>query len=467
MTAAAQDPVPGGRRGDVERAGDLAANLAEQEVTGVVLSWVDTAGINRVKTVPVTALPGAAAWGVGMSPVFDTMLSDGAIVTTDLVGGPDGDLRLVPDLDQLVVLAAQPGWAWAPVDRLTQDGEVHAGCSRSLLRRLVSRAAEDGVTFKAGIEIEFALGLPGGPPGEFTPACSGPAYSMTRLVEQGDFCADVLVALAAQGVEVDQVHPEYAAGQYEVSVGALDPVGAADRSVLVRQTLRAVAQQHGLLVSFAPSVVAGGVGNGGHIHLSAWRDGRNLHATGGGRLGMTPYAESFVAGIVEQLPALSALLSPSPSSYLRLLPSHWAGVYACWGHENRESAVRLITGMLGNRERAANVEVKSTDLAANPYLALAGLIAAGAAGVARDLALGEPVVGDPSQLSDAERQRLGVERLPADLPAAVAAFEASQVLPGALGPLLAGAVSAVRRGETERVAQESPEGVTRTYRWVY
>ena len=107
------------------------------------LSWVDTAGINRVKTVPVTALERAATWGVGMSPVFDTFLADDSIVATDVLGGPDGDLRLYPDLDELVPLAGQPGWAWAPVDRITQDGAVHPACTRTLLRHLVSAAAAE------------------------------------------------------------------------------------------------------------------------------------------------------------------------------------------------------------------------------------------------------------------------------------------------------------------------------------
>ena len=101
-----------------------------------------------------------------------------------------------------------------------------------------------------------------------------------------------------------------------------------------------MAQGHGLRASFAPAVLAGGVGNGGHLHLSAWRDGRNLHAGGDGPVGMTAEAEGFLAGVLDQLPALAALLTPSPASYLRMQPSHWAGVYAAWGHENREAALR-------------------------------------------------------------------------------------------------------------------------------
>jgi glutamine synthetase len=457
------DPVPGGRPGDVEHATELAAELALAGVQGVVLSWVDTAGVARVKTVPVGALERAAAWGVGMSPVFDTFLADDSIVTTDVLGGPDGDLRLFPDLDATVALAGQPGWAWAPVDRITQDGEPHPACTRTLLRHLVGGA--DGLTFKASVEIEFALARAGEP--GFVPATTGPAYGMGRLVEQSDFCADLLRALAAQRIEVDQLHPEYATGQYEVSVGALDPVGAADRSVLVRQTILAVARQHGLRASFAPAVLAGGVGNGGHLHLSAWRDDRNLHSGGDGPLGMTAEAAGLLAGVVDQLPALAALLTPSPSSFLRMQPSHWAGVYAAWGHENRETAVRAVTGMVGNRDRAANLEVKSVDLAANPYLAFAGVLAAGLDGLRRRARPGDPVVGDPAGLDPAELADRGVRRLPETMADAIDAFEKSALLRETLGPVLADAVLAVRRGEQARAESMTPDEIAEAYRWVY
>lgn len=160
------DPVPGGRPGEVERAGALAGELSARGVHGIVLAYVDTAGIGRVKTIPTAGLASAAAWGVGMSPVFDTFLANDHIVATDVLGSPDGDLRLYPDLDRLVALAGQPGWAWAPVDRVTQDGERHPGCSRTFLRRVVAEAArEHGLVFKAGIEIEWAVGLDSAPAG--------------------------------------------------------------------------------------------------------------------------------------------------------------------------------------------------------------------------------------------------------------------------------------------------------------
>src|SRR5262249_30218508 len=103
------------------RARELTPKLAAADVLAVALTFVDNAGVTRVKTVPVERLPEAAAWGVGMSPVFDVFVVDDSITTSRYIGGPVGDLRLHPDLDRLTPLAGQPGWAWAPVDRWTQE----------------------------------------------------------------------------------------------------------------------------------------------------------------------------------------------------------------------------------------------------------------------------------------------------------------------------------------------------------
>ena len=347
------------REQDTERARELAADLGARGVRTVALTFVDNAGITRVKAVPVTRLEHAAAWGVGMSPVFDVFLLDDSVTTSAHIGGPAGDLRLYPVLDRLVPLHAQPGWAWAPAVRLTQEGEPYPGCQRTFAVRMVERGRDAGVDLRMAFEVEWFVGTQ-----DLTPASSGPAYGMTRIVELSRYADDLLAALAAQDVPVEQFHPEYAPGQLEVSVAATDPVAAADRLVLVRQTIRAVSAAHGHLVSFAPVVVAGQVGNGQHLHLSGWSQVRNLFVDGDGPYGLTARGESILAGLLQRLPALCAIGSPSPASYLRLVPQRWAGPWQCWGRENREAAIRLVTGTVGERTRAANAELKCFDGAA-------------------------------------------------------------------------------------------------------
>jgi glutamine synthetase len=448
------------------RARSLVERMATEQIAAVALTFVDTAGVTRVKGVPVGAFEHAAAWGVGATPVFDAFGVDDSIAATT-VANPTGDLRLLPDLDRVVALAAQPGWAWAPADRWTQDGEPHPGCARLLATRTVDRLAATGLTARAAFEVEWVVYRAGGGPGdaEPEPAAAGPAYGMARLVELSDYGVDLLRALATQGVDVRQFHPEYTPGQFEVSVAAGSPVAAADTAVLVRTTIRAVAARHGLAVSFAPSVADPGVGNGGHVHLSLERDGRNVFAGGEGPFGLTPEAEAFTAGILRRLPALLAVGAPSAASYLRLLPSHWAGAYACWGRENREAAVRLVTGSHGEETTAANVEIKCVDQAANPYLLVAAVLAAGLAGLDEGATLPEPVHADPAGLSDDERARLGVERLPTDLATAVEAFAAEPALTTAFGPSLTETLLAVRRAESDASAGKSAAEIIAATRW--
>jgi len=450
-------------RDSVAAPSKLAAELAARGVDGIALTYVDNTGITRVKAVPTSRLEAAAASGVGMSPVFDLFVLDDSVTVSRTSTGPIGDLRLYPDLARLVELAAQPGWAWAPVDRRTRAGDVHPLCHRSFAAKMVARAAEEGLSAAMSFELEWALDAGSGD--GFTPAALGPAYGMTRLIECSDYLRDLLRALAAEAIQVEQVHPEYAAGQFEVSVATNDPVGAADDSVLVRQTVRAVGQNHGLRTSFSPSVVAGQVGNGGHLHASVWREGRNLFAGGDGPHGITAEAESFSAGVLRELPALLVVGAPSVASYLRLVPQHWAGAFQTWGLENREAALRLVTGTVGHEATSANVEVKCFDLSANPYLVVGVVLAAGLAGVRDGLRLPPEIAVDPATYSDAELAAVGAARLPASLREALEHYEASTVLAEALGDPLHETIAAVRRAELVLFAESSPDEVAVATRW--
>ncbi|MFB7588752.1 glutamine synthetase family protein [Streptomyces sp. NPDC056169] len=428
------------------------AQLATDGIDGVVFGWVDNAGLTRVKSVPLAQLEHAAQYGVGALPCFDVSLVDDSFTTAPSSAGPMGDLRLVPDLDRLTPLAAQPGWAWAPADRYTQDGTPHPGCQRGFARRATEAVERRGLSVRAGIEIEWVVADAAG-----NPATVGPGYGMTRFIEHSDYLREVLRALTRQGLDVLQLHPEYAAGQFEVSVAAEGPVEAADTTMLVRHTIRAVSARHGLRVSYAPVFTEGEIGNGGHLHLSLWRQDRNLGHGGPGRHGLHPDAEHFFAGVLTELPALLALGAPSAASYLRLVPSRFAGAYRCWGLENREAALRLIAGSTAGQ---ANAEFKCFDATANPYLVIGGVLAAGLAGLDAGLPLPPETRSDPAALGS-------VERLPASLPETTDAYEKSTLLRQALGAELYEAVLAVRRAEAELFATRTDAYVIEAARWRY
>jgi glutamine synthetase len=301
----------------------------------------------------------------------------------------------------------------------------------------------------------------------FSPAVTGPAYGLSRLGAAADYTREVITALASQGVAVEQYHPEYAPGQFELSVAAESPVHAADTSVLVRQTIRSVGQRHRFRTSYSPKVDIAGVGNGGHVHLSLWREGRNLMSGGRSTYGLTDEAAWFTGGVLAHLPALLAIGAPGVASYLRLVPQHWAGAYRCWGLENREAAMRMVTGSAGSEAWAANVEVKCVDLQANPYLLLAALLASGADGIDRRTPLPDPIDVDPAALGDAALAARGIDRLPESLDESLAAFRRDGALRAAFGTPLVDAIVAVRESELELFERASPEDVADATRWAH
>jgi glutamine synthetase len=429
------------------------AELREAGVRLVELSFVDNAGITRVKAVPLERLDAAGSLGVGASPCFEAFGSDDVMVAGRYLGGPDGDLRLVPDPNRLVALSAMPGWAWAPANKLTKDGEPFVACQRAFAARQVAAAARQGITLKMAFEHEWILGLADAE--GFEPAFTGPAYGQIRLEQVAGYAAALVDDLSRQGIEVAQFHPEYALAQVETSVAPSDPVGAADDAVLVRHTVRSRSLSHGWRATFAPSVDPDGAGSGAHLHLSVHDDTGNAFAD------PRPVGEAFLAGLLRELPALVAIGAGHPASFLRLRPSRWAGVWQCWGHETRETALRMIAGT----EETANAELKCFDGTANPYLVVGCVIAAGLAGVADGLRLPDPVTGDPALLDDAARAAAGIRRLPTSAPEAADALAASSVLAEALGPELHDAILTVRRAEADRCAPLDPHALSSATRW--
>jgi glutamine synthetase len=285
---------------------------------------------------------------------------------------------------------------------------------------------------------------------------------MTRIVDLSDYGRDLLTALAAEGVAVEQFHPEYAAGQLELSVSPADPVTAADRVVLVRETIRAVSNRHGLRASFAPVPVAGAVGNGMHLHFSvATEEHGNLFAGGDHRYDLTGVGESILAGLLGRLPAVAALGAPSVSSHLRRIPQRWAGAFQCWGLENREASLRLVRGVAGARHTGANAELKCVDASANPYLVVGAVCAIAAASVNLDLQLPAEVAMDPATLPPDQQP----PRLPGSVPDSLAALAADEYLAEALGPELLDAFLSVHRAEWEAYGAGTAEEIAEAVRW--
>ena len=153
----------------------------------------------------------------------------------------------------------------------------------------------------------------------------------------------------------------------------------------------------------------------------------------------------MLASLLEELPALLALSCPLAISYRRLAPGSWSAPFQAWGIENRETALRLIPASAAGV--AAHLELKVADLAANPYLLLAAVLALVQRGLDRAIPLPAPVRGDPALLPVGS-----VPRLPSDLAQAAAAFAASSVLRSALGEALHASLCDSQAAEQRRAA---------------
>ncbi|MGQ4596535.1 glutamine synthetase [Nocardia sp. R6R-6] len=443
--------------------GDTAL-IDQVDASMIALSFVDNAGITRVKAVPKPRLALASWYGVGVSPCFETFAFDDLMTVGRYLGGPDGDLRLVPDLSKLTELACQPGWAWAPVDKYTQDGTRFVACQRHFAARQAEAARAAGLGLSMAFETEWAVGR-ADDTDVFTPAVYGPAYGIVRLGQVAEYAANLVAALDRQGVAVAQFHPEYALAQLELSVEPSEPVTAADEAVLVRHTIRQVSAQHGWRAQLAPCIEPGGAGSGAHLHLSAHDEAGPLFSGGDGPHGMRQPGEAFLAGVLRELPALVAVGAGNPASFLRLAPSRWAGVWQCWGRETREAALRFITGIRGTEGWAANAEIKCLDATGNPYLIVGSVLAAGLAGVAEQLRLPAAITGDPATFDAEAVARSDVRRLPTTAAKAAEHLAVSRVLAAAMGPELHDSLVTVRRAEAERYADASAEELIALTRW--
>lgn len=439
---------------------------ADQGTRAAALVFVDNAGIARMKCVPIGRLARAAERGIGISPLFGAARGDDLFAEVPGLSGPVGDIRLVADLGAAASLACAPGWLWAPVDQRDQEDRPWPGCQRTFLRRTLESAAQMGFEFKAGYELEWTVGREDGA-GNVEFVHDGPGYGAATFGKVGEYLLGLVDNLEQAGVGVEQVHPEYSPGQVEISLSPVDPVSACDHSVLARHLARTLADVAGWRASFSPVVSEAVVGNGAHAHFSVWRDGENQFSGGEGPAGLRPAGEAFLAGVLEHMEALTAIAAPTAISYLRLQPSHWASAFACWGHENREAALRLESAVGPSANRSANVEWKSVDTAANPYLVMGCVIAAGLDGVRRKLRLPPSVEVDPATLSEGERRDSGIRRLPETLSEAAEAFASSAVLREAMGDLLHDCVAYVRREEAVASSGANEEALLASHRWRY
>jgi len=385
----------------------LASSPLEPEDL-VFIGICDLAAQVRGKSIPAADLPSRLLHGVGYTPANICISPFGTIASSPF--GTLGDIVLMPDASTEVNIVEGGGREhFCLADIVTADGEPWPYCPRNFLRRALERLENAaGCTVLASFEQEFV----------YTGVAAEPkrAYALTSFREQGNFGGLLMAALRASGMQPDAFLAEYGARQYEITVAPALGMRAADEAVMLRELARSIASRAGNRAIFAPMLSPDGIGNGTHIHMSLRGAAGEAKMQEAGRsTGLSPIGEHFVAGILDHMPALAAITTPSVDSYFRLTPDRWAPTWANVGYQDRAASLRICPGSASQ----FNVEYRVADATACPYMALGALVHAGVDGIERKLSLPQPPSKPFAAMDDAERHGAGIRPLPRSLGEAI------------------------------------------------
>ena len=393
-------------------------------------------------------------------PIFEDVIIPGSGLNAV------GEVLIVCDPKSLIRLPWEPKTLCGMADMLTiQDGKPWELCPRNvLIQTMHSLTKEFQLELDVGFEVEFQLFNQ-----DNTPLNTSNYCTVTALDEAMRVLDDIYVTLKEMGIRVTLFHKEAAPGQYEFPLAYKPVLEMCDKLLLARTAICAVAMRHNLKASFIPKWSSKAPGNGNHAHISFRRTGnpKNVFPDSTQEYGVSAEGQHFMSGILKHLAVLTNFTTPSPNSFTRLAPGCWSGAFVCWGINNREAPVRLTAA--GDNGRPTNFEVKLMDASANPYIAMAAVIAAGMDGLNKKLMLPPPVSVDPAEIPEEERAKRMIVRLPASTGDALRLLEseAGDVFRDSLGATLIKLQAAVRKREGEAFDKCSIEEQAKTYLYLY
>ncbi|MEY2565983.1 MAG: glutamine synthetase [Actinomycetota bacterium] len=330
-----------------------------------------------------------------------------------------GDMHLVPDLATL----RRVSWLDRTALVLCDVDDV-AVAPRSVLRRQVESANEHGLSVMAATELEYYLfdtSYKAAAEAGYRTRDLDPAgwyledYQLLQGTRTEAFTQTVRRHLKQSGVPVETSKGEWGLGQHELNVRYAEAIEMADRHVIYKQCLKEVADQQGQSVTFMAKPHADRAGSSCHVHMSLWRDGVNAFA------GESNEFRWFLGGCLAHAPEVMALFAPTINSYKRYVDASWAPTRIAWSMDNRTAGFRVV----GSGD-ALRVECRIPGADCNPYLALAGLLAAGLDGVANQTEPPDRFVGDVYAAGD-------LPHVPRTLRDATDAFSASTFAKAAFG----------------------------------
>jgi len=372
---------------------------------------------------------------------FKKSLKDGITFDGSSISGftsiNKSDLLLKPDSSTIMVVPSYSSNQNTSTIRVICDiyDDEQTPCESSpryVLQKIMAQAQAMGYEFYVGPELEFFIFSQ---QNNKTMVYDQKSYfdSDTNLSVQA-IKKMIITTLGEQNINVEKLHHEVAPGQYEISIKYGNAVNIADQVLLAKQTIKTIAQTEGMLATFMPKPLFDENGSGMHIHFSLFDINNQCNAFydehDPNRLSST--AKQFIAGILNHVREITAILNPTINSYKRLVIGYEAPVNICWSTKNRSALIR-IPYFNDNQPNSVRAEIRSPDAMTNPYLAFAALLLAGLTGIKNNETLPDPIEENLYHLDEATLKAYNIQSLPESLDEAIDLFQASPLSQELLG----------------------------------
>jgi glutamine synthetase len=341
-----------------------------------------------------------------------------------------GDFVMKPDLGTLMKTTWLEGTAIVLADVLDHHHQEPVPHSpRAMLKRQLERLSALGLTANFASELEFYLfdesyrsAWDKGYRGLVTAGYYIEDYNIFQTSKEEGVMRAVRKHLQASGIPVENSKGEWGPGQEEINVRYADALTMADRHVVMKNGIKEIAHLQGKAATFMAKWDYGLAGSSSHVHMSLAGKGGNAFHDPDAELGMSQLMRHYVAGLLAYAHDITYFLAPYINSYKRFQVGTFAPTKAIWSRDNRTAGFRLC----GEDTKGIRIECRIGGADLNPYLAYAGLLAAGLRGIEEKLELEPPYSGDA----------YGEEKLrdvPKTLRSAIAALRGSEMLRAAMG----------------------------------
>ncbi len=404
---------------------DIIKICKEQNVQYIRLQFTDMLGVLKNVEVPVGKI----------DDVLDNkIIFDGSSIE-GFVRIQEADMFLYPDLSTWLVLEWEE-CNYGKVARLicdiyTVDGNPFDGDPRGLLKKQLALMEKVGFTdFNIGFEPEFFLFKLENGKVSLEPNDNGGYFDMSPI-DGAEHCRrDIVLESSRLGFEMEASHHEVAPGQHEINFKFANALVACDNVQTFKIVVKNTAKKYNLHATFMPKPIATVNGNGMHLNCSlANKDGNAFYDEKNKTNQLSSTCLKFISGVLSKAKEFTLLTNPTVNSYKRLVKGFEAPCYVSWSDQNRSTMIRIPA----SKQNATRIEVRSVDPSSNPYLAVASVLAAGLEGVKGNVEMISSVNCNLFDITEEERDALGVQNLPQNLKEAILEFSKSDFMKGVVG----------------------------------